>query len=121
VTTRVPPPPPLLAPSRQMRGTLVAAAAAVAVGINNGKGITPPMGWRDWNQYQVPVPARAAGRGRRGAGAWDVVEHATWHRCMRLTVACVLVCVQGNISQAIMQSGEVASPAAQARAGREDG
>jgi len=30
---------------------VVAAAAAVAVAIDNGKGVTPPMGWRSWNLY----------------------------------------------------------------------
>ncbi len=33
------------------RFTVVAAMAASAVAIDNGKGITPPMGWRSWNLY----------------------------------------------------------------------
>ena len=38
--------------------TRLAAAAAFVAGaaaINNGKGVTPPMGWRSWSQFCVAL------------------------------------------------------------------
>jgi len=37
------------------RVAALAASAAVAAGINNGKGVTPPMGWRSWNLFGANV------------------------------------------------------------------
>eukprot|EP01051_Picozoa_sp_SAG22_P034706 SAG22_NODE_15892_length_337_cov_1.689076_1_plen_75_part_01 len=43
----------------QLAPLVLAAVAAVAPGpasgIQNGVGLTPPMGWRSWNQYGANV------------------------------------------------------------------
>ena len=38
-----------------LRTSLALAGAAVALAIDNGKGVTPPMGWRSWNEYGANV------------------------------------------------------------------
>ena len=35
-----------------MSFSVAVAVAAAVLGSDNGRAQTPPMGWRDWNQYQ---------------------------------------------------------------------
>jgi hypothetical protein len=46
-----------MSPSLATRVAAAAASAAVALAINNGKGVTPPQGWRSWNLVSRPLIA----------------------------------------------------------------
>ena len=37
------------------RGAVLLAAISLALAEDNGKAITPPLGWRNWNQYQCGI------------------------------------------------------------------
>lgn len=50
----------------QLKAVAFAAAAGAAVAINNGKGVTPPMGWRSWSEWACAVAGGVGGdRGAR--------------------------------------------------------
>lgn len=43
-----------------MKLALLALAAAPAAALDNGRSVTPPMGWRSWNLYGANVNQQAS-------------------------------------------------------------